>query len=236
MPSRIAVLIDGENVRSNILDPLVQVLQTPPYSAYRQDILRVYGDWSQGDLGPWRAPAEAAGYELVQVTRVLQGKSCVDQGITIDAIEILASGRIDAVALVTRDTDFIPLLTRLRSRGMEAILIGDRRSPPSLRARAHTFVELSVPGDEPAPVATAEPWRDLLPSLLEAYVATERNGNANMAALGAALKKVRPDFEPKKFGSRGLRQIVERFPETFQVLQDAKDPKVHYVTRRGKDR
>lgn len=229
MMPKTAVLIDGENVGPAVLAALPAFLQEQP------DVRRVYGDWARSDLGPWRAAAEAAGYRLVQVTRLIQGKSSVDQGITIDAMDLLHSRRFDTLCLVTNDTDFVPLLTRLREEQVRTVLIGDRRAPEGLRSAAHVFHELPAPAVAPTegPGSKGTP-QEALPLLLEAYAATERDGKANLAALGAAVKKLQPGFAAKDYGRSRLLDLLEELPDAFQILQEPKgdDPPIHYVSRR----
>lgn len=232
-----AVLIDGENVGPQYL-PFVEDL----LKEYRKDARLVYGDWVRPDISPWRPVAEAHGYRLVQVTRLIQGKSTVDQRITIDAVDILNKNRCDAICIVTNDTDFVPLLHRLREESIYTILVGDQRAPPGLRAAAHRFEQLPVAVTPPPSAADNEAPSTsktatvvtLRPHLDGAYDETQRNGMAHLGALGAALKKRMPGFKPKDYGEKRLLDIVAKLAPDYSVLTEEQADKslVHYVRRK----
>jgi hypothetical protein len=241
MPERLAILVDGENVSPSYLASIINSLAQEPLQGYRHDIRRVFGDWSQGDLGPWRNIAESAGYRLVQVTRPINGKSLVDQGVTIDAMEIMANEDAEAICIVTTDTDFVPLIMRLRERHITTIVMADRRAHESLRASPHMFIELTATSTPAPEKVVAAPARveDLLPDLIAAYEEVERNGKATLAAVGAALKKRRPDVVLKDYRDQKVTRfldLVQHFPDAFQLLTEPKgdEPPIHYVAKRGK--
>lgn len=227
----LAILVDAENVPPASLPAVETAL-----AKYKRQLRRIYGDWARSDLGPWRAIAEAHGYRLVQVTRLIAGKSSVDQGITIDAVDLLHDVRVTHICIVTNDTDFVPLLARLREAHVHTILAGDQRAPQGLKRAADEFLDISLPQPEKTeperPAAKAS--TSVLPLLLEGYRDTERDGKANLAAFGAALKKRQPDFTTKEFGASRLLDLLARFPDTFQVLQETKgdDAPIHYVALR----
>jgi hypothetical protein len=204
---------------------------------YRRDVRRVYGDWVRPDISPWRNVAESAGYRLVQVTRLIKGKSSVDQRIAIDAMDILSQGRVGVICLATNDTDFVPLLHRLREGHLFTVLIGDQRAPSGLRTAAHEFHEFPTTLQTPLKtVATvvAPTLQDILPDLIATYDATARGGMANLAAFGTALKKRIPGFNAKDYGEKRLIDLLGKLPDTFVVLSEnrGEHPPTHYLRRR----
>lgn len=202
----------------------------------------MYGDWVRPDTSPWRPSAETGGYRLIQVTRLIQGKSMVDQRITIDAVEIVHQNVARTICIVTNDTDFVPLLHYLREHHILTILIGDHRAPEGLRNAAHSFHEL--PSTTSTLVLTSTltsvsepkvPTLDSIEAELEAaYDETERNGMAHLGALGAALKKRMPKFTPKDYGEKRLLDLFAKFPDRFSVLSEERGEHapIHYVRRR----
>lgn len=183
----------------------------------------------------------------MQVTRLIQGKSSVDQRIAIDAVDILHAGRVGTIALVTNDTDFVPLLHRLREGNIYTVLIGDQRAPPGLRGAAHEFHELpaslgtpqvltvqsTITATAKATVRNATP-EDVLPELEAAFNETARNGIAHLGALGASIKKRMPNFNPKDYGEKRLLDLFEKFPHKFTVLHEERGEHgpVHYIRRK----
>lgn len=237
-PQLAAVLIDGENVGPQYLPFVEELLKD-----YRRDARLVYGDWVRPDISPWRPVAETHGYRLVQVTRLIQGKSSVDQRITIDAIDILNKQRCGTICIVTNDTDFAPLLHRLREANIHTILVGDQRAPPGLRSAAHRFEELpsvvlatqaTITVTDSVTLQKGATLESLRPQLDAAFDETQRNGIAHLGALGAALKKRLPAFKPKDYGEKRLLDIFTKLASDYSVLTEEQADKslVHYVRRK----
>lgn len=237
-PQLAAVLIDGENVGPQYLPFVEQLLQD-----YRRDARLIYGDWVRADLSPWRPVAESRGYRLVQVTRLIQGKSSVDQRIAIDAIDLLHKQRVGTICIVTNDTDFAPLLHKLREANIFTLLVGDQRAPPGLRSAAHKFEELPIAiTATPSLSITAEATVALGPRSIDsirtqlhaAFEETERNGIAHLGALGAALKKQVPGFKPKDYGEKRLLDIFGKLSQDYSILTEdqGENGPVHYIRRK----
>lgn len=201
------------------------------------------------DLSSWRPVAEEHGYRLVQVTRLIQGKSAVDQRIAIDAVALHHEGTVGTICVVTNDTDFVPLLHYLRENGTRTILIGDSRAPQGLRKAATEFIEIAqtiAPGERagiqvqavvsvsgPAKPATLE---TLLPVLEAAYEEAAKNGMAHMGALGVAIKKRIPNFNAKDYGEKRLLDIFQKLGDRFTIFaQQRGEHAPNYYVRRAEE-
>ena len=150
--SRIAVLIDADNTSASHADALLQELAR--YGV--PTVKRAYGDWTTQQLVRWKEQLHRHAIQPIQQFAYTTGKNSTDSALIIDAMDLLYSGTLDAFAIVSSDSDFTRLATRLRESGKTVYGIGRRRTPASLVAAVDRFIFLEVLGDTEAPEA-AEP-------------------------------------------------------------------------------
>lgn len=140
---RLAVLIDAENVSAKYWPSLRPKLD----GIGMISVCRLFGDFSQGRHAKW---IKVAQQEALQVVMQLSGHNASDIAITISAMDLLHTARIEAFCLATSDGDFTPLVQRLRSAGVKVHGFGDDKAPASLRKAYTTFTNLA---ETPKPVA-----------------------------------------------------------------------------------
>lgn len=159
----LAVLIDGENISSDLAVHILAMAGNVGYVSIR----RVYGNWSHTALTPWRTIAPHYGFQLIQIAHPISGKNATDIMLTVDAMELLAQG-IRHFCLASGDSDYIPLVRRLREKHCFVLGIGKTQSVDALRTAYNAFIttdQLLPPSSRvimPAPLSP-EARRDLAP-------------------------------------------------------------------------
>jgi uncharacterized protein (TIGR00288 family) len=150
--TRIAVLIDCDNVSATHAGAVLEELAT--YGT--PTIKRAYGDWTTNQLGGWKNELNRLAVQPVQQFSYTTGKNSTDSALIIDAMDLLWMGNVESFALVSSDSDFTRLATRLRESGKRVIGLGERKTPASLRNAVDQFIYLELLGDGEA-AGAAEP-------------------------------------------------------------------------------
>ncbi|WGX98009.1 NYN domain-containing protein [Nocardioides sp. L-11A] len=224
--ARLAVLIDADNTSPKHVSALLEELATYGVATVK----RAYGDWTTPQLGGWKAQLNRHAIVPVQQFAYTTGKNATDSALIIDAMDLLYSGNLDAFALVSSDSDFTRLATRLRESGKTVYGLGLRKTPQSLVAAVDTFIYLEVLGEQgaasssPASVGEdeadgaqtaeeAEPVAPLpnLQSLLSRAVnaTSDDDGWAHLSAIGSYLRSADSSFDPRLYGAAKLVTLVE---------------------------
>ena len=227
--SRIAVLIDADNTSASHAGALLQELAR--YGV--PTVKRAYGDWTTQQLVRWKEQLHRHAIQPIQQFAYTTGKNSTDSALIIDAMDLLYSGTLDAFAIVSSDSDFTRLATRLRESGKTVYGIGRRRTPASLVAAVDRFIFLEVLGDteaaEPADAAdTAEasptgtaaaepaespedavPLPDLRKMLTAAVNSTSQDdGWSTLSQIGSHLGRSNPSFDSRNHGFPKLVDLV----------------------------
>jgi uncharacterized LabA/DUF88 family protein len=231
--SRIAVLIDADNTSASHAGALLQELAR--YGV--PTVKRAYGDWTTQQLVRWKEQLHRHAIQPIQQFAYTTGKNSTDSALIIDAMDLLYSGTLDAFAIVSSDSDFTRLATRLRESGKTVYGIGRRRTPASLVAAVDRFIFLEVLGDteaaEPAaatadgadaaeagPTGTAAaapaespedavPLPDLRKMLTAAVNSTSQDdGWSTLSQIGSHLGRSNPSFDSRNHGFPKLVDLV----------------------------
>ena len=225
--ARIAVLIDCDNVSSKHTAAVLEELAkygTPT-------VKRAYGDWTTTQLGGWKGELQRNAIQPVQQFAHTVGKNSTDSALIIDAMDLLWQGNVEAFALVSSDSDFTRLATRLRESGKRVYGLGMRKTPESLRRAVDQFIYLEIlqdqasadtgvsAEDETGADRTAEeaehPERtiNLQSALTKAVNATSGDdGWSSLGTIGQHLSRAHADFDPRAFGHQKLSTLVEEQP------------------------
>jgi uncharacterized protein (TIGR00288 family) len=213
MPSdseRLAVLIDADNTSPKYVRALLDELA----SYGTASVKRAYGDWTTPQLGGWKRELNQYAIVPVQQFAYTTGKNSTDSMLIIDAMDLLYSGNVDAFALVSSDSDFTRLATRLRESGKSVYGLGLRKTPASLVAACDRFIYLEVLLDEPAPRSddpeSGAPDLPNLQSLLTRAMnaISQDDGAVSLSALGSYLRSSDPAFDPRLYGYTKLSDLV----------------------------
>ena len=209
--ARIAVLIDADNTSKNDAAALME--EVAKYGV--PTVKRAYGDWTSNRLSGWKDQLNRLAIQPVQQFAYTTGKNATDFALVIDAMDLLYSGNVDAFAIVSSDSDFTRLVTRLRESGKTVIGFGRRKTPEPLQNATDRFVFLEVltaadavpdtSGDEPSP-----PLPDLRTILTQAIHDTSADdGWANLGGVGSVLSTRYPSFDSRNYGFPRLTALVE---------------------------
>lgn len=207
---RLAVLIDADNTSPKYVRALLDELA----SFGTASVKRAYGDWTTPQLGGWKHDLNQYAIVPVQQFSYTTGKNSTDSALIIDAMDLLYSGNVDAFALVSSDSDFTRLATRLREAGKWVYGLGLKKTPASLVAACDRFIYLEVLPDEPASSPTGTdsdaPEPPNLQSLLTRAVnaTSQENGTVELSALGSYLRASYPAFDPRLYGFAKLSDLV----------------------------
>ncbi|HEY4614097.1 MAG TPA: NYN domain-containing protein [Citricoccus sp.] len=178
--TRIAVLIDCDNVSAAHAEAVLEELAT--YGT--PTIKRAYGDWTTNQLGGWKNALNRLAIQPVQQFSYTTGKNSTDSALIIDAMDLLWMGNVEAFALVSSDSDFTRLATRLRESGKRVIGLGERKTPASLRNAVDQFIYLELLGTGDGSGAGGEAGE---PSASGAGSATGRSRSRRASSAGGTM-------------------------------------------------
>lgn len=224
---RLAVLIDADNVPYiNVKGMLEEMAKygTPTFK-------RIYGDWTRPTVAGWKSVLLENAITPVQQYSYTKGKNSTDSAMIIDAMDILYSGKVDGFCIVSSDSDFTRLATRLREAGMRVIGIGEKKTPPSFIVACDKFIYLEIIN---SPVSSSEPVVEIKrrgkPGIsrriteendpqaasrrVKRLIATsitdlaDDNGWAYLGDVGNLILKKQPDFDPRNYGFTKLTPLI----------------------------
>lgn len=239
---RIAVLIDGDNAQASLIDKILAEITKYGLITIR----RIYGDWTASNMSGWKDVLQTHAIQPIQQFRYTTGKNATDSAMIIDAMDIFYSGTVDAFCLVSSDSDYTRLATRIREQGLFVMGIGKKTTPRAFVNACDLFVytENLVPQNEPlksagttansshkkktAKTAESNPTSDAengnspdpLPLLRSAFdLATRDNGWAFLGTLGHHLQQLDPGFDSRTFGYRQLSLLIQAYPDVIETKE-----------------
>jgi len=220
----IALLIDAENISPKYIEIIIDEANKYGKINYR----RVYGDWTTPQLNPWKQKVSEFGLTPVQQYAYTKGKNSSDFTLIIDAMDILYSGKVNSFCIVSSDSDFTKLVTRLREDNMFVFGMGESKTPISLVNSCETFSYLdkmlNVDSEEKPTKGKATkttsitPLRKIKKELMNIINTNlEDDGWAYWSLIAQLLQKKYPGFHPRNYG-KTMRPVefFEKMPE-FQV-------------------
>ena len=210
--TRLAVLIDADNTSPKLIKEMFEELAG--YGTIT--VKRAYGDWTNPHLNSWRDILLANAISPQQQFAYTYGKNATDSALIIDAMDLLYSGNVGGFAIVSSDSDFTPLATRLRESGKRVIGVGQRKTPKAFVEACEKFVFLEVlAGDqgatEPAKDDQPRPIQSVLTKALN-KVDTDDDDWASLSALGNHLNRTDPAFDARTYGFGKLGDLVRAQP------------------------
>jgi len=204
---KLAVLIDADNAQASVIQELLA--EVSRYGT--ATIKRAYGDWTTQNLRSWKDELHKMAIQPIQQFSYTSGKNATDSALIIDAMDILHAGSVDGFCLVSSDSDFTRLATRIREAGLTVYGFGERKTPEPFVAACDKFVYTEILRDEPAE-AQQEVAADLgnLQHLMKAAIdANARDdGWAALGGIGSHIGKILPAFDPRNYGFKKLSELV----------------------------
>lgn len=227
---RLAVLVDADNASAAIIEGLLE--EVARYGV--ATVKRIYGDWTSQQMNSWKRVLLAQSLQPVQQFAYTTGKNATDSALIIDAMDLLHTGDLDGFCIVSSDSDFTRLASRLRESGKKVYGFGEEKTPSSFVAACDQFIYTDVlrtPAVEPtttpagpAAPAVAQPAPKTpkpVPVELITQAIDDISGDdewVNLGQLGSHLTKLRPNFDPRLFGFSKLSSLLKA-QQLFEVAQ-----------------
>ena len=212
---KLAVLIDADNAQASVIQELLA--EVSRYGT--ATIKRAYGDWTTTNLKGWKDVLHTMAIQPIQQFSYTSGKNATDSALIIDAMDVLHDNTVDGFCLVSSDSDFTRLATRIREAGLVVYGFGERKTPEPFVAACDKFIYTeilrteSIPEKdsvkvESVPQAVAD-VRTLQPLLVAAIDANARDdGWASLGGVGSHIGKIDTAFDARNYGFRKLSELV----------------------------
>ncbi len=224
---RMAVLIDGDNAQATLVKYILS--EASKYGTVT--VKRNYGDWTTSNMSKWKDTLNTHAIQPIQQFRYTVGKNATDSAMIIDAMDLLYSGTVDAFCLVSSDSDYTRLATRIREKGFYVMGIGQKKTPRAFVNACDVFVytENLEPKKPSRSRSTSRktsstkkepPTPDPLPLLKQAFEnAVGDDGWAFLGALGHHLRQLDPGFDARTYGHPQLSVLIRAHPKSFDVRE-----------------
>jgi uncharacterized LabA/DUF88 family protein len=214
---KLAVLIDADNIPySNVKAMMEEIAKygTPTFK-------RIYGDWTKPTTAGWKGVLLENAITPIQQYSYTSGKNATDSAMIIDAMDILYTGRVDGFCIVSSDSDFTRLATRLREAGMKVIGMGEKKTPQPFITACDKFIYIEIlsPDDSQAPdVKQKRSKKDSLQKVDKRVInliktsindVADESGWAFLGEVGTLILKKQPNFDARNYGFRKLLQLMK---------------------------
>lgn len=219
---KLAVLIDADNAQASVIQELLA--EVSRYGT--ATIKRAYGDWTTQNLRSWKDVLHTMAIQPIQQFSYTSGKNATDSALIIDAMDVLHTGSVDGFCLVSSDSDFTRLATRIREAGLVVYGFGERKTPEPFVAACDKFIYTEILRNEPdeaSPNQQQQPVAELpklKPILLNALNATAReDGWTTLSALGSQINRSHPSFDPRNYGVAKLGELIRQQAAYLEVKE-----------------
>jgi len=244
---KIAILIDGDNAQSSLLPQMLVEAGRHGQITVR----RIYGDWTTSNMNSWKDTLNFHAFQPIQQFRYTIGKNATDSAMIIDAMDLLHSGVVDGFCLVSSDSDYTRLATRIREAGVFVMGIGEKKTPKAFVNACDLFVytenlveakkatqqrrtpvsRTKKPTTEMEPTEPEKEELDPMPVLSQAFeMAVGQDGWARLDVMGNAIYQVDPGFDPRTYGHKQLSRMLNKLKDKFEMrTKDLEGQLIFYV-------
>ena len=218
---RLAVLIDADNTQPSIIEGILSEIAQYGTASVR----RIYGDWTSTALKSWKELLLQHSIQPIQQFGYTKGKNATDSAMIIDAIDLLYTGKFDGFCIVSSDSDFTKLASRLRESGLTVYGFGEKKTPSPFVSACDKFIytellRAKINENEVIVKKTAVELKmdSKLVRLLRNAVesSSDESGWVHLATLGATIAKQLPEFDPRNYGYSKLGELI-RATTLFEV-------------------
>ena len=237
--SKIAMLIDGDNAQAGLLSQMLVEAGRHGQITLR----RIYGDWTTTGMTGWKDLLNANAIQPVQQFAYTKGKNSTDSALIIDAMDILHGQLVDAFCIVSSESDYTRLATRLRESGLFVMGVGEKKTPDAFVKACERFiyvenldVQESIPtgalqkerarratAASKAPLASPSQNGELMRKLRKAFnIAKGEEEEASLSLIGQALRRLDPGFDPRSFGHASLSSLVNALKDQLDIRREEK--------------
>ena len=217
MNFNLAVLIDGDNIPSAHVKEMME--EIAKYG--NPTIKRIYGDWTKPHLSKWKNLLLQNAITPIQQYAYTTGKNATDSAMIIDAMDILYSEKVNGFCLVSSDSDFTRLATRLREAGMQVIGIGERKTPNPFIVACDKFIYVEIIRHQSEKKEgtdqkdkNKESIDKITPKVIKLISTTisdlsDEDGWAFLGDVGSLLQKKQPNFDSRNYGFEKLTPLIK---------------------------
>lgn len=237
---RFALLIDGDNAQASLLPQMLTEV-----SKYGTAIIRrIYGDWTEPQMKSWKETLNTHSIQPIQQFRYTTGKNATDSALIIDAMDVLYSTDVNAFCIVSSDSDYTRLATRIRENNLFVLGIGRGNTPPAFINACNVFVATEnlrktstqtgkSKSTSQAPKKIGVKLKKQLVKLFNTAfdLAIQDDGWADLSAMGSFLRQTDPSFDPRTYGHKQLSKLVQEYPELIEVRNSGTKNKPVYQVR-----
>ncbi|MHA1445047.1 MAG: NYN domain-containing protein [Candidatus Hodarchaeales archaeon] len=210
---KLAVLIDADNAQPSIVDGLLS--EIAKYGT--ANVKRIYGDWTLAGLKGWKEILLQYSIQPIQQFGYTSGKNATDSALIIDAMDLLYTGKFDGFCIVSSDSDFTKLASRIREAGLFVYGFGERKTPKAFVSACDKFIFTEVLrskddySEEIKRKTTSELKKDtklvnLIRNAVEA--SSDDSGWAHLASVGSNIAKQASEFDPRNYGYKKLGELA----------------------------
>jgi len=228
MDLKLAVLIDGDNIPSAYVKEMME--EIAKYG--NPTIKRIYGDWTNPALSKWKNVLLQNAITPIQQYGYTSGKNATDSAMIIDAMDILYSEKVNGFCLVSSDSDFTRLATRLREAGMNVIGIGEKKTPDSFIVACDKFIYIEIlksrseenePESNEGKTTVKNDIDKITPKVIKLISSTiadlaDEDGWAFLGDVGNLLQKKQPNFDSRNYGFQKLTPLIKS-TKKFEIDQ-----------------
>ena len=239
---KLAVLIDADNAQPSIVEELLA--EIAKYGT--ANVKRIYGDWTGTHLKGWKEVLLKFSIQPIQQFRYTIGKNATDTAMIIDAMDLLYTNKFDGFCIVTSDSDFTKLASRIRESGLVVYGFGEKKTPEAFVSACDKFIYTEVlisKEDDRQSIkqkSTNELKQDtklvnLLRNAVEA--SSDDSGWAHLAPVGSNIAKQAPDFDPRNYGYKKLGELIaatKLFETEERPVGDGQSKAIYIMDKRKK--
>lgn len=246
---KLAVLIDADNVPyANVKEMFEEIAKygTPTFK-------RIYADWTKPTVSGWKNVLLENAITPVQQYSYSSGKNSSDSALIIDAMDILYTGKVDGFCIVSSDSDFTRLATRLREAGMKVIGIGEKKTLTPFITACDKFIYIEIlKRKQSAPIENGnkkeskndatpvnKPLSRIDPELIKLFAESitdlaDENGWTFLGELGNLLLKKKPDFDPRNYGFPKMLPLIKSMNKFEIDIRDSGKNNIKHIYIRKK--
>ncbi len=228
MELKLAVLIDGDNIPSAYVKEMME--EIAKYG--NPTIKRIYGDWTNPKLQKWKSVLLDNAITPIQQYGYTTGKNATDSAMIIDAMDVLYSEKVNGFCLVSSDSDFTRLATRLREAGMQVFGIGEKKTPEPFIVACDKFIYIEIlknqsDENESESTKSKSSQKDnvdkITPKVIKLIATTisdleDDDGWAFLGDVGNLLQKKQPNFDSRNYGYQKLTPLIKSI-KNFEIEQ-----------------
>lgn len=213
--AQLAVLIDADNADPSIVEGLLAEVSRFGVASVK----RIYGDWTRPNLGKWKETLLDYSIQPIQQFAYTSGKNATDSAMIIDAMDLLYTDTFDGFCIVSSDSDFTRLASRIRESGKRVIGFGEEKTPRPFVIACDQFIYTEIFKDKGADVAgprkkltTTQLRKNAgLVNVFRAAIdaASGEDGWATLSVVGGLIQKQAPDFDSRRYGYQKLSDLAE---------------------------